>query len=37
MKGAKIKVGFAIEEEIVRELDSVVKSSRDLQTADQSL
>jgi len=33
MKGAKIKVGFAIEEEIVRELDSVVKSSRDLQAS----
>jgi len=33
MKGAKIKVGFAIEEEIVRELDSVVKFSRDLQAS----
>lgn len=33
MKGAKIKVGFAIEEEIVRELDFVVKSSRDLQAS----
>ena len=33
MKGAKVKVGFAIEEEIVRELDSVVKFSRDLQAS----
>jgi len=33
MKGAKIKVGFAIEEEIVKELDSVVKCSKDLKTS----
>ena len=32
MKGAEIKVGFAIGEEIVKELDSVVKCSKDLQT-----
>jgi len=33
MKRAKIKVGFVVEEEIVSELDSVVKCSRDLQTS----
>ena len=33
MKGAKIKVGFAIDEEIIKELDSVAESSRDLQAS----
>ena len=32
MREAKIKVGFVVEEEIVKELDSVVKCSKDLQT-----
>jgi len=33
MKVVKIKVGFAIDEEIIKDLDSVVESSRDLQTS----
>jgi len=33
MKRAKIKVGFAIEEEIVKELDAIVKCSKDLKTS----
>jgi len=33
MKGAKIKVGFAVKEEIVKELDSVAKCSKDLNTS----
>lgn len=33
MKGAKIKVGFAIDEEIIKELDFMVESSRDLQAS----
>lgn len=33
MKRAKFKAGFAIEEEIVKELDLIVKSSRDLQAS----
>jgi len=33
MKGVKIKVGFAIDEEIIKELDSAAESSRDLQTS----
>lgn len=30
MKRARFKVGFAIEEEIIKELDSMVESSTDL-------
>jgi len=33
MKEAKIKVGFAIDEEIIKELDFMVESSRDLQAS----
>jgi len=33
MKRDKVKVGFAVDEEIVKRLDSVVESSRDLQTS----
>ena len=33
MKGTRIKVGFAVEEEIVEELDSIFKSSRDLKVS----
>ncbi len=33
MKVVKIKVGFAIDEEIIKELDSAAESSRDLQTS----
>jgi len=33
MKGAKIKVGFAIDEEIIKELDVMVESSRGLQAS----
>ena len=32
MKGVKVKVGFAIDKEIVKELDSIVESSEYLQT-----
>lgn len=33
MKVVKIKVGFAIDEEIIKELDSVAEASRDRQTS----
>lgn len=35
MKGAKIKVGFAFDGEIIKELDFIVKSSEYLKSADQ--
>jgi len=33
MKTRKVKVGFAVEEETVKRLDSIVERSRDLQTS----
>jgi len=31
MKGGKVKVGFSIDEETVKQLDSILERSRDLQ------
>jgi len=33
MRSSKVKVGFSIDEETVKQLDSVVERSRDLQTS----